>query len=86
MLLKVGGKNSDLYRKINKKSTHNADNGCLGIQSRGRTHIAAILVGEVLRTCDPAVSEWSNPSRFIGTAIREHGEEILQNSVWRGTA
>ena len=42
-------------------STHNANNECLGDIDRGRTHIAAILVGEVLQTCDPAVSEWSNP-------------------------
>lgn len=46
----------------NKKiSTHKAINGCLGDDDRGRTHTAAILVGEVLQTFDPTVSEWGNP-------------------------
>jgi hypothetical protein len=40
----------------------NANNGCLGDFDRGRTQTAAILVGEVPSTFDPAVSEWSNPS------------------------
>ena len=37
-----------LVRERKEKTTHNADNGCLGDFGRGRTHIAAILVGEVL--------------------------------------
>lgn len=54
--------NPDLIGINTKKlSTHNADNGCLGGFDRGRTQTAAILVGEVLTTFDPAVSEWSNP-------------------------
>ena len=47
------------------KSTHNANNECLGDFDRGRTQTAAILVGEVPSTFDPAVSEWSNPP-FLG--------------------
>ena len=31
---------------------------------RRRTHIAAIVVGELLRSIDPAVSEWGNPTNF----------------------
>ena len=44
----------------------NANNGCLGDFDRGRTQTAAILVGEVPSTFDPAVSEWSNPPRSAG--------------------
>lgn len=55
------GNNKNLYPVykifIYKLSTHNADNGCLGDFDRGRTQTAAILVGEVLTTFDPAVSE-----------------------------
>jgi hypothetical protein len=29
-----------------------------------------IIVGELLRSIDPAVSEWGNPSRFISGYIR----------------
>ena len=51
-----------------KRSTNkfiiNANNGCLGDFDRGRTQTAAILVGEVPSTFDPAVSEWSNPPIF----------------------
>ncbi len=47
------------------ESTHNANNECLGDFDRGRTQTAAILVGEVPSTFDPAVSEWSNPP-FLG--------------------
>ena len=43
---------------------YKADNGCPGCSCRGRTHLAAILVGKEPKSCDPAVSEWSNPSRF----------------------
>ena len=43
----------------------NADSGCLGRIFRRRTYIATIVVGELLRSFDPAVSEWSNPSNFI---------------------
>lgn len=43
----------------------NANNGCLGDSGRGRTQTAAILVGEVPSTSDPAVSEWSNPIPII---------------------
>lgn len=49
---------------IGVKILINANNGCLGDFGRGRTQTAAILVGEVPSTSDPAVSEWSNPSRF----------------------
>lgn len=48
-----------IYIKI---STHKANNGCLGDSGLRRTQTAAIFVGEVLTTFDPAVSEWSNPS------------------------
>ena len=48
---------------IIKRITANANSGCLGATSRGRTHTAAILVGEVPKTIDPAVSEWRNPFR-----------------------
>ena len=44
----------------------NANNGCLGDFDRGRTQTAAILVGEVPSTFDPAVSEWSNPPALGG--------------------
>ena len=47
---------------MNLKSTHNANNGCLGDFGRGRTQTAAILVGKVPSTFDPTVSEWSNPT------------------------
>jgi hypothetical protein len=43
-----------------KKFTINANNGCLGDFDRGKTQTAAILVGEVPSTFDPAVSEWGN--------------------------
>ena len=43
----------------------NANNGCLGDFGRGRTQTAAILVGEVPSTSDPAVSEWRNPVPII---------------------
>lgn len=42
------------------KFTTNANNGCLGDFDRGKTQTAAILVGEVPSTFDPAVSEWGN--------------------------
>lgn len=42
------------------KFTTNAINGCLGDFDRGKTQTAAILVGEVPSTFDPAVSEWGN--------------------------
>ena len=35
--------------------------GCLGTKSRRKTWLAAISVGELLTSDDPAVSEWSNP-------------------------
>ncbi len=34
-----------LRQPTGEKSTHNANNGCLGDFDRGRTHMAAILVG-----------------------------------------
>lgn len=49
-----------------KISTHNVNNGCLGGFDRRRTQTAAIRVGEVLSTYDPAVSEWSNPASSAG--------------------
>ena len=36
--------------------------GCLGAWCRRRTWLAAISVGELLASCDPAISEWGNPS------------------------
>lgn len=44
-----------------RKFDTNANRGCLGYVYRRRTHIAAKLVGEELRSIDPAVSEWGNP-------------------------
>ena len=44
----------------------NANSGCLGDFDRGRTQTAAILVGEVPSTFDPAVSEWGNLASFAG--------------------
>jgi hypothetical protein len=38
-----------------------ANSGCLGIVCRRRTRMAAIVVGELSRSSDPAVSEWGNP-------------------------
>jgi hypothetical protein len=35
--------------------------GCLGTKSRRKTWLAAISVGELLTSDDPAISEWSNP-------------------------
>ena len=46
-----------------------ADNGCLGHVCRGRTHKAAIFVGEEPYSSDPAVSEWRNPPAFSGECI-----------------
>lgn len=48
------------------KFTNNANNGCLGDFDRGKTQTAAILVGEVPSTFDPAVSEWGNLTSFTG--------------------
>jgi hypothetical protein len=62
----------------------NANNGCLGDFDRGRTQTAAILVGEVPSTFDPAVSEWSNPS-----LLGEPRVKLISNgyiSIWLGTA
>ena len=64
--LKEKAYESELSRKV----THNDDNECLGDFGRGRTHMAAILVGEVPQTFDPAVSEWSNPPARV--AIHKH--------------
>ncbi len=44
-------------------ATYKASGGCLGATGRGRTHMAAILVGEVPKTDYPTVSEWGNPIR-----------------------
>ena len=53
-------------------TTHKANNGCLGLFCRGRTHEAAILVGKELLSCDPAVSEWGNPVSIIsGSTCRK---------------
>ncbi len=43
-------------------STYKADSGCLGNGCRRRTYMTTIVVGELPRSCDPAVSEWGNPS------------------------
>lgn len=77
--------NSGEIPEKNKKSTHNANNGCLGDFDRGRTHTAAILVGEVPQTCDPAVSEWRNPPACL-VATREVSSARNYISVWLGTA
>ena len=44
-----------------EKSTHDANGGCLGMEDQGRTYTTTIVVGELSRSFDPAVSEWSNP-------------------------
>ena len=41
------------------------DSECLGNPCRRRTHKAAKVIGELLRSVDPMVSEWGNPARFI---------------------
>ena len=61
---------SHARERSSRKFIINANNGCLGDFDRGRTQTAAILVGEVPSTFDPAVSEWSNPSHFA-RAMRE---------------
>ncbi len=38
--------------------------------------MAAILVGEEPYSCDPAVSEWGNPSRFIGIIHRKDNRKV----------
>ena len=43
---RVGSLKSEESKSLNK-STHKADNECLGDFGRGRTHMTAILVGEV---------------------------------------
>ena len=55
-----------LKRKFLKdKVFTNADSGCLGSNYRRRTRMTAIIVGELSRSFDPAVSEWGNPTNFI---------------------
>jgi hypothetical protein len=39
--------------------------GCLGIDRRRRTRIPAISLGELDRSFDPGISEWSNPMRVM---------------------
>ena len=63
-----------------KKSTHNANNGCLGDFGLGRTQTAAILVGEVPSTFDPAVSEWSNPADASRSTSRKNGSHGVHKS------
>ena len=62
--------NRDFHGIIRDKMSFNllinANNGCLGDFDRGRTQTAAILVGEVPSTFNPAVSEWGNLSCFTG--------------------
>ncbi len=54
-----------------RKSTHNVINGCLGDIDRGRTHTAAIRVGEEPQSFDPAVSEWGNPPACLETCSKQ---------------
>jgi hypothetical protein len=61
---------------INIKSTHNANNGCLGDFGRRKTQTAAILIGEVLSTFDPVVSEWGNP-RPLDVAFRKVSRKTI---------
>ncbi len=42
--------------------------------------MTAKLVGEESRSCDPAVSEWGNPSRFIA------GYPVVKISIYRDIA
>jgi len=44
----------------------NADSECLASYLLRRTYIATIVAGELLRSFDPTVSEWGNPSSFAG--------------------
>ena len=41
-----------------------ADSECLGSFFRRRTYIVTIVVGELLRSFDPTVSEWGNPPLY----------------------
>ncbi len=52
----------------------NADNGCLGDLGRRRTYSATKVVGELLRSADPAVSEWGNPSVRRVPVLNRDGE------------
>ena len=47
--------------------------------------MAAILVGEEPYSCDPTVSEWSNPPRAIGVVCRKDPDESREDSGTRGT-
>ena len=46
----------------------NADSECLASYLLRRTYIATKVAGELLRSFDPTVSEWGNPSSFAGNS------------------
>ena len=53
-------------RKRNLAKRIRAHDGCLGIRRRRRTRKTAISFGELSTSFDPEMSEWGNPSSFIG--------------------
>ena len=61
-----------------------AHGGCLGIERRRRTWLAAKSSGELQASVDPEMSEWGNPARvipghlqaeYIGSERRTRGTE-----------
>ena len=86
-------RDTDLYSQCAKKSIQiKAIGGCLGCISRRRTCQATKGVGELSRSCDPAMSEWGNPvlsnqdgaiycGGTRGTEISKYPEEKKSNEI-----